>query len=123
MAGGGPITAAVDVPGGPILAGDHRRRDRHAAAAYEARLCTTANSASLYFTISDKDHSTRHFLYGPPKSGRANALPAPPSPPALLLPYYTGVTGNMVSQGIWHPRVKFPRDFGIFTGILASPRF
>ena len=27
MAGGGPITAAVDCPGGPILAGDHRRRD------------------------------------------------------------------------------------------------
>ena len=25
--GGGPITAAVDLPGGPILAGDHRRRD------------------------------------------------------------------------------------------------
>ena len=25
---GGPITAAVDGPGGPILAGDHRRRDR-----------------------------------------------------------------------------------------------
>ena len=25
---GGPITATVDVPGGPILAGDHRRRDR-----------------------------------------------------------------------------------------------
>ena len=25
---GGPITAAVDVPGGPILAGDHRRRDK-----------------------------------------------------------------------------------------------
>ena len=25
---GGTITAAVDVPGGPILAGDHRRRDR-----------------------------------------------------------------------------------------------
>ena len=24
---GGPITAAVDGPGGPILAGDHRRRD------------------------------------------------------------------------------------------------
>ena len=24
---GGPITAAVDVPGGPILAGDHGRRD------------------------------------------------------------------------------------------------
>ena len=27
MAGGGPITAAAEVPGGPILAGDHRRRD------------------------------------------------------------------------------------------------
>ena len=27
MAGGGPITAAVDGQGGPILAGDHRRRD------------------------------------------------------------------------------------------------
>ena len=27
---GGPITAAVDGPGGPILAGDHRRRDRSA---------------------------------------------------------------------------------------------
>ena len=27
MAGGGPITAAVDVLGGPILAGDHRGRD------------------------------------------------------------------------------------------------
>ena len=25
---GGPITAAIDVPGGPILAGDHRRRDK-----------------------------------------------------------------------------------------------
>ena len=25
---GEPITDAVDVPGGPILAGDHRRRDR-----------------------------------------------------------------------------------------------
>ena len=25
---GGPITAAVDGPGGTILAGDHRRRDR-----------------------------------------------------------------------------------------------
>ena len=25
---GGPIAAAVDGPGGPILAGDHRRRDR-----------------------------------------------------------------------------------------------
>ena len=25
---GGPITAAVDGPGGPILAGDHRRRDK-----------------------------------------------------------------------------------------------
>ena len=25
---GGPITAVVDVPGGPILAGDHRRRDK-----------------------------------------------------------------------------------------------
>ena len=24
---GGPITAAVDGPGGPTLAGDHRRRD------------------------------------------------------------------------------------------------
>ena len=23
-----PITAATDVPGGPVLAGDHRRRDR-----------------------------------------------------------------------------------------------
>ena len=27
MAEGGLITAAVDGPGGPILAGDHRRRD------------------------------------------------------------------------------------------------
>ena len=26
---GRPITAAVDVPGGPILAGDHRRRDNY----------------------------------------------------------------------------------------------
>ena len=34
-----------------------------------------------------------------------------------------GITGNMVSQGIWHPRVKFPRDFGIPTGNLAPPRF
>ena len=25
---GGPITATADGPGGPILAGDHRRRDR-----------------------------------------------------------------------------------------------
>ena len=35
----------------------------------------------------------------------------------------TGVTGDMASQGIWHPRVKFPRDFGIPTGNLAPPRF
>ena len=26
---GGPITAAVDGPGGPILGGDHRRRDNY----------------------------------------------------------------------------------------------
>ena len=24
---GGPITAATDIPGGPVLAGDHRQRD------------------------------------------------------------------------------------------------
>ena len=35
----------------------------------------------------------------------------------------SGVTGDMASQGIWHPRVKFPRDFGIPKGNLASPRF
>ena len=34
-------------------------------------------------------------------------------PPRDMIP---GVTGNIVSQGIWHPRVKFPRDFGIPTG-------
>ena len=28
MGGGTNITAATDVPGGPVLAGDHRRRDR-----------------------------------------------------------------------------------------------
>ena len=37
--------------------------------------------------------------------------------------FYPGVTGDMASQGIWHPRVKFPRDFGIPTGNLAPPRF
>ena len=31
MAGGGPITAAVDVPGGPILARNHRWLDRNSA--------------------------------------------------------------------------------------------
>ena len=30
---GGPITAAVDVPGGPFSAGDHRRRDTTRGAA------------------------------------------------------------------------------------------
>ena len=33
---GGPITAAVDGPGGPILAGDHRRRDKPAISLTEA---------------------------------------------------------------------------------------
>ena len=32
-----------------------------------------------------------------------------------------GLSRNIVSQGIWHPRVKFPRDFGIPTGNLAPP--
>ena len=28
LQGGGTITASVDGPGGPVLAGDHLRRDR-----------------------------------------------------------------------------------------------
>ena len=39
--GGGPITAAVDGPGGPILAGDHRRRDRPTG---KALLCLFSTS-------------------------------------------------------------------------------
>ena len=35
----------------------------------------------------------------------------------------TIVTEDLASQGIWHPRVKFPGDIGTPPGILASPFF
>ena len=34
----------------------------------------------------------------------------------------SGVIGNLASRGIWHPRVKFPREYGIPPGNLASLR-
>ena len=39
---GGPITAAVDGPGGPILAGDHRRRDSPTASKRPSRTLRSA---------------------------------------------------------------------------------
>ena len=41
----------------------------------------------------------------------------------LSLKNLAGVTWNMASQGIWHPRVKFPRDFVILTGNMADIQY
>ena len=45
---GGPITAAVDGPGGPILVGDHRRRDRLPT----VELCNYKTSSELLLLYS-----------------------------------------------------------------------
>ena len=47
---GGPITAAVDGPGGPILAGNHRRRDSAVLAAFSHQPWMHICQASV-FTI------------------------------------------------------------------------
>ena len=53
---GGPIAAAVDLPGRPILAGDHRRRDRLTVCVFSRSIKDREASATRQSTLSLLDY-------------------------------------------------------------------
>ena len=57
---GGPITAAVDGPGGPILAGDHRRRDTSPSSLPNCQLTKVNNIA---VTTVDYPNMESHWTH------------------------------------------------------------
>ena len=52
----GPITAAVNVPGRPILAGDHRRRDRPTVCVFSRSIKDREAGATRQSTLSALDY-------------------------------------------------------------------
>ena len=71
-----------------------QRKFSHIQRAFTRPRRTKRNKTRLYLaglhSLPRIKIIARHFLYRPPKSGRANALPASTSPPALS--YYRNVT-------------------------------